>query len=74
LLIREREENAPFSTHLKTYELLDMPVERFLSMLRFENRGELEDLEFPIDKILSNLAKTGSSPDSSLPVSFEYFF
>jgi hypothetical protein len=43
-------------------------------MLSFENRGELEDLEFPIDKKLSNLAKSGSSPVSGLPVSLEYFF
>ena len=26
-----------------------MPVERFLSMLRFENKGKLDDLELEID-------------------------
>jgi len=26
-----------------------MPVEKFLSMLRFENKGKLDDLELEID-------------------------
>ena len=31
-------------------ELFDMPVERFLAMCRFENRGKLGDLGIKIDK------------------------
>jgi len=43
LLTGERDKNAPFSTHLRTQEPFDMPVERFLSMLRFENKAKLDD-------------------------------
>jgi hypothetical protein len=45
----EREKNTPFSTLLITIVPLDIPVEQFLPMLRFENRGKLEDLELEID-------------------------
>jgi len=31
-------------------EPFDMPVERFLSMLRFENMGKLQELGVEIDK------------------------
>jgi hypothetical protein len=51
LLIGEREENTPFSTHLMTIELLDMPAERFISMLRFENKGKLDDLGLEIGSL-----------------------
>jgi len=44
LLIRERGKYTPFSTHLITNVPLDIPVERFLNNLRFENRGKLDDL------------------------------
>ena len=33
-------------------ELLDIPVEQFLSMLRFESKGKLDDLGPEIDTIL----------------------
>ncbi len=36
-------------------EPLDMPVERLISMLRFENKGKLEDLGLEID---TNTLKT----------------
>jgi hypothetical protein len=36
-------------------EPFDMPVERFLSMLRFENKGKLDDLGLEID---SDMLKT----------------
>lgn len=32
-------------------EPFDMPVERFLSMLRFENKGKLDELGYEIDII-----------------------
>jgi hypothetical protein len=44
LLTGEREKNAPFSNYLSSNELRDVPVERFLSILSFENRGKLDDL------------------------------
>ena len=37
-------------------ELLDRPVERLLSMLRFETKGKLEDLGLEIDP---NTQKSG---------------
>jgi len=49
LLTGEREENTPFSMHLRTKEPPDMPVEQFLAMLRFENRSKLDDLGVKID-------------------------
>jgi hypothetical protein len=49
LLIGEWDKNIPFSTHFKTIKPRKMPVERFLSMLRFDNGGELDDLGFEID-------------------------
>jgi len=45
----EREKNAPFSKHLSVIEPLDIPVEQFLSMLRFESKGKLGDLGLEID-------------------------
>ena len=42
--------------HLSTKESLDMPVEQFLSMVRFENREKLDDLGIEID---SNQLKSG---------------
>jgi len=45
----ERVKNTPFSTHLRTQEPFEMPIERFLSMLRFENKGKLDDLGIKID-------------------------
>ena len=42
-------ENTPFSTLLITIVPLDIPVEQFLSMLRFESKGKLEDLGLEID-------------------------
>jgi len=59
LYIREREKNTPFSTHLITNVPLDLPVEQYLSTLRFENSGELEDLGIEIgsfDKESSNIS------------------
>jgi len=48
--------STPFSTHLITNIPLDIPVERFLSILRFENRGKLGDLglEIDINTLISN--------------------
>jgi len=45
----ERDKITPFSKYLNTIEPFDMPVERFLASLRFENRGKLDDLELEID-------------------------
>ena len=49
---------SPFSTHLRTKEPLDIPVEHFLSMLRFESKGKLEDLGFEIKSPNCTLVKT----------------
>jgi len=49
LLTGEWDKNTPFSTHFKTKKPREMPVEHFLSMLRFDNGGELDDLGFEID-------------------------
>jgi len=49
LLTGERVKNAPFSTHLRIKVSGDMPVERFLPMLRFENKAKLGDLGIEID-------------------------
>jgi len=49
LLTGERGKSTPFSTHLITNVPLDMPVEQYLSTLRFENRGKLDDLGLDID-------------------------
>jgi len=57
LVTGERDKNAPFSTHLgTTKEPLDMPVERFLSMCRFETKGKLDDLGLELD---TNTLKSG---------------
>ena len=50
LLTGERDKNAPFSTYLKTKEPRDMPVEQFLSMLRFDSREKLKDLPLELGK------------------------
>lgn len=44
LLTAERASMAPFCKHLRGSELLDMPAEQFLASLRFEQRGELDQL------------------------------
>jgi hypothetical protein len=49
LLTGEREKNAPFSMHLSVIEPLDITIEQFLSMVRFESKGKLEDLGFEIN-------------------------
>lgn len=64
LLIGEREENPPFSRHLRTKEPFDMTVERFLASLRFENKAKLDDFGFVVDKIPLNQVNSGSSPVS----------
>jgi len=56
LLTGERDKNAPFSMYLSRKEPLDMPVERFLSMCRFENKGKLDDLGLELD---TNTLKSG---------------
>jgi len=56
LLTGEREKNAPFSMHLSVIEPLDNPIEQFLSMLCFENRGKIDDLGVEIDQ---NSLKSG---------------
>jgi len=48
VLTGEREKNVPFSTYLETKELRDMPVEQFLSMIRFDSKEKLKDL--PLEK------------------------
>jgi hypothetical protein len=48
LLTGEREKDIPFSNHLRGYESLDMPVERFLASLRFEHRSKLDQLGIEI--------------------------
>jgi hypothetical protein len=42
-------DNVPFSIHLTAVEPLDVPVERFLASLRFEQREKLEQLGIEID-------------------------
>jgi hypothetical protein len=49
LLTGEREKNAPFPTYLRTEEPNDLPVEWFLAMCRFENKGKLDNLGLEID-------------------------
>jgi len=49
LLTGERDKNTPFSTNLSRKEPFDMPVERILASLRFENRSKLDDLGLEID-------------------------
>ena len=44
LLTGEREKDVPFSNHLRGIEPLDMPIEGFLSSLRFEHRSKLDQL------------------------------
>jgi len=44
----ERGVFPPFSTLLRTKEPRDMPVERFMSALRLENRGKLNYLGLEI--------------------------
>ena len=56
LLTGERVKNTPFSLHLWTMDPLDMPADRFLYMLRFENREKLDDLGI---KIVTNTLKSG---------------
>ncbi|MES0361069.1 MAG: hypothetical protein ABUK20_09155 [Anaerolineales bacterium] len=48
--------NTPFSLHLRTMDPLDMPADRFMYMLRFENREKLDDLGIEID---TNTLKSG---------------
>ena len=50
-LLTENGEKLPFSTYLISNELLDMPIERFLSSLRFQQRGKLDQLGIEIDSI-----------------------
>jgi hypothetical protein len=50
LLTGEREKDVPFSNHLRGNEPLDMPIERFLASLRFEQRGKLDQIGFQHDK------------------------
>ena len=49
MLTGERDKNVPFSMHLNTKEPFDMPVERFLSICRFEKRVIFDDLGLDID-------------------------
>jgi hypothetical protein len=44
LLMGEREENVPFSIHIRANDSIDVPLERFLASLRFEQRGKLDQL------------------------------
>jgi hypothetical protein len=48
LLTGERDQNTPFSMHLKPFEALDGNVERFLASLRFEQREKLDQLRIDI--------------------------
>jgi hypothetical protein len=38
----EHEENNPLSTHLRTQEPVDMPIERFLSSMQFDSKEKIE--------------------------------
>ena len=49
LLTGEQANKALFSTYLKTNEPRDILVDQFLSMLRFESKGKMDDLGLEID-------------------------
>lgn len=43
--------NVPFSMHLRSNELLGVPLEQFLASLRFQQRGKLDQLGIEIGSI-----------------------
>jgi hypothetical protein len=51
LLTGERDKNVSFSSHLKTKDSFNIPVEEFLAMCCFENSGKLDDLGLEIGPI-----------------------
>jgi len=56
----ERDKNAPFSMHLSVIEPLDITIEQFLSMVRFESKGKLGDLGLEI-KTTYNLGRNNKA-------------
>ena len=48
--------------HLSVIEPLDITIEQFLSMVRFESKGKLDNLGLRIDINPKNMLITGTNP------------
>jgi len=57
LLTGEREKDTPFSMHLRGIEPFDMPIERFLASVRFENKEKLDQLGIEIGTFGAKMGK-----------------